>query len=109
MCEARSVNRQIKFPQNIRERADVVFMSVCENKGREIVAILLKKIEIRDRDIDAIRRLFRESHPRVNDDHLIGVPDAHAVHPEFANTAKWNYLYSLQLFTAVNALNSNAQ
>ena len=69
----------------------MVFVTVREDDRRQVVAILFEKIEIRNRDIDAVRRLFGKTHPGVDDDHLVAISDAHAVHPKFADAAKRNY------------------
>ena len=70
----------------------MVFVPVGEDQGGQVVAIFFEKIEIRDRDVDAIRRFFGKSHAGIDDDHLVAVPDAHAVHPELADAAKRYYL-----------------
>ena len=69
----------------------MVFVAVRQDDRGQVVAIFLEKIEIRDRDIDTERRLLRKAHPGIDDDHLVGIADAHAVHPEFADTAERNY------------------
>ena len=92
--KARSINRQIEFLQKIRQRADVVFVSVRQYQRGQITAKFFQKIEIRYRNINAVRSFFGKAHSRVNDDHLIAVTDAHAVHPEFADAAKRYNFYS---------------
>ena len=71
----------------------MVFVSVGENDRGQVVAVLFEKVEIWYRNIDTVWRFFWETHARIDDDHLIAIADAHAVHPEFADAAERNYLY----------------
>ena len=73
--------------------ADVVFVAVGEDDGGQVVAIFFEKIEIRYRNIDPKRRFLRKAHAGVDNDHLIGVSDAHAVHPKLADPTKWYNFY----------------
>jgi hypothetical protein len=63
-------------------------MAMRQDDSRQIVTIFFEKIEVGDRNINAVRGLLRETHARINDDHLIAVPDAHAVHPKLADPAE---------------------
>jgi hypothetical protein len=51
----------------------VVFVSVRQNKRGQIVGVFVQKIEIRNRNINAVRRFFGKSHSRVNDNHFVAV------------------------------------
>ena len=93
--EARSVNRQIVFFENVRQRTNVVLVAVREDNGGQVVAVLFEKVEIRYRNVDAERRFLWKTHTGVDDDHLVAVPDTHAVHPELADPAK---RYDFDLF-----------
>ena len=95
-----TVNRQVEFFEDVRERADMVFVPVRENDRGQVVAIFFEKIEIRDRDIDAIRRFLGKAHSGIDDDHLVAIADAHAVHPELADAAQWNYFDLVHLLNA---------
>ena len=94
--KTRGINRQIEFLEDVGQCPDVVFVAVREDDRGQVVAIFFEKIEIRNRYVDAIRRFLGKAHAGVDDDHLIGVPDAHAVHPEFADPAQGNYLNFIQ-------------
>src|SRR5436190_7966037 len=95
----------------------MVFVAVSQDDCGQVVAILFEKVEIGNRNVHTERRFFRKAHPGVHDDHLIGVPDAHAVHPKFADAAKRNYFnflhsdpikpkleYSTRKYTAIRAI-----
>ena len=85
------------------ERSDVVFVAVRQDDRGQIVAIFFEKIEIRDRNIDAVRRFLGKSHAGVDDDHLIAVADAHAVHPELADAAERNYFDLFHLISPASS------
>lgn len=89
--ESGAVNRKIELFEYIREGTDVVFVPVCEDYRRQVVSIFLEKIEIRYRNIDSVRRFFGKAHAGVHYDHLVAVPDAHAVHPELTDAAERYY------------------
>ena len=69
----------------------MIFVSVSEDDRRQIVAVFFEKVEIGNRNIYAEWRFFGKSHTGVDNDHFVGVPDAHAVHPKFADAAERNY------------------
>ena len=67
-------------------------MAVREYDRGQIVAVFLEEIKIRDRDIDAVWRFLGKAHAGIDNDHFVGIADAHAVHPELADAAKRYYL-----------------
>ena len=66
----------------------MVFVPVCQHQRRQVIAVFFKKIEIGNGNIDTEGRFLGKAHAGINNDHLIAVPDAHAVHPEFADAAE---------------------
>src|SRR5688572_31555163 len=68
--EARRVDRKVEFSYKVRKSPDVVFVPVSTHKRGQVIAILFKKLKIRNGNIDTVRSLFRESHSGVDDDHF---------------------------------------
>lgn len=87
LCESRCVDREIELTKYVGKSSNVVLMAVRQNDRRQVVSILFEEIEVRDGDVDTKRCFFRKTHSGIDDDHLITIPDAHAVHPEFTDTA----------------------
>ena len=69
----RRVNRNVELLQNIRQRAEVIFVSVREDDGSDVLPVLFEKIEIGNADIDAVDALFGKAHARVEHEHLVAV------------------------------------
>ena len=46
--EMRTVNRDVESLQNVRQRAQMIFVPVCEDDRGDIVAILVEKVEVWD-------------------------------------------------------------
>src|ERR1051325_1396129 len=90
--EVGTVNRNVEFFEQVRQRAEVIFVTVREDYGGDIVAVLVQKIEVWDRNIDAICRLLGKAHPGVENQHLVAVPHRHAIHSKLADTAEWDDL-----------------
>src|SRR5438128_6831037 len=91
-CEVGTVNRNVEFFQNVGQRAKVVLMSVSKDYGSNVLAVLFKKIEVRNTDIDAVGRLFGKPHAGVQDKHLILITHSHTIHSKLADTAERNNL-----------------
>jgi len=87
-----TVNRNVEFLQDIRKRAEVVFVPVSEDNGGDVLAILFKEIEVRNTNVDAIGRLFRKPHAGVEDNHLVLVTHRHAIHSKLAYSTERNDL-----------------
>ena len=67
-------------------------MPVSEHDGRDVVAILFKKIKVGNADVDAVGGLFRKAHARVEDEHFILITHSHAIHSKLADAAERNDL-----------------
>jgi hypothetical protein len=63
--EMRAVNGDVEPFQQVRQRAEMVFVTMRENDRGDLVTILVEKSEIRYRDIDAVSRLLGKTPPGV--------------------------------------------
>src|ERR1051325_1212222 len=94
LCQAesktRSVNRHIDFLQDVGQRAQMIFVAVSENYGRDVVTKLFENLKIRNTNIDAIDALFGKTHARIQDEHLVAKAQQSTVHPELADAAEGN-------------------
>src|SRR2546421_10238913 len=86
--EMRGIDGDVEFFEDVRQRAQVILVSVRQDDGRDVVPVLFQKIEVRDTDINAVNALFRETHAGVNDDHFVIVAHSHTIHPKLADTAE---------------------
>ena len=59
--EVRTVNRNVELLQDVRQRAEMIFVTVREDNRGDVVAILFEKIEIGNGNIDAVSASLRES------------------------------------------------
>jgi len=89
--EMRSVDRNIELFQNVRQRAQMIFMTVREHDRRDLFAVLFKDFEIGNANINAIDALFGKAHARIDDNHLVAKAQERAIHPKLANAAEGNY------------------
>src|SRR6185437_5777822 len=87
--EMRTVNRDVETFEEVRQRAEMIFVTVREDDGGDRVAIFVEKIEIRDRNVDAVSRFLGKAHPGVENQHLVAVAHSHAIHSKLADTAEW--------------------
>lgn len=86
--EARSVDRNIELLQDVRQRAEMIFVSMGEDDRGDFVAILFEDLEIRNADIDSVDALFGKPHAGVDDDHLVAIAQQRAIHPKLADAAE---------------------
>src|SRR5438309_2289604 len=88
--EARSINGNVELFQNVRKRAQMIFMAVGENDGRDVVAILFKNFEVWNANVYAIDTLFGKAHARIEDEHLVAGAQQGAIHPKLTDSAQGN-------------------
>jgi len=86
--ETRSVNRHVESLQDVRQRAQVIFVPMRKDDRGNLVAILFQDLEIRNADIDAIDALFGKAHARIDDYHLVAKAHQRAIHPKLADAAE---------------------
>ncbi len=85
--ELRSVNRDIQIRENVRNRADVVFMRVREHDGLHHAFVLLQVGGVGNYDVHAKQFLLWEHQARVDDDNFVAEAQGHHIHAEFAQSA----------------------
>ena len=88
--EVRRVDRHIESLQNVRQRAQMIFVTVREHDGGDLFVILFEDFEVRNANIDAIDALFGKAHARIDNNHLVAKTQQRAIHPKLANTAEGN-------------------
>jgi lysozyme len=86
--EARSINRNIELLQDVRQRTEMIFVSVGENDRSNLVAILFEDLKVRNANVDAIDALFGKPHAGVDNDHLVAITQQRAIHPKLADAAE---------------------
>src|SRR5215210_717828 len=67
--EVGTVDGDVESLKNIRQSPKMIFVTVRQNYGRDVVAILVEEAEVRDGDVDAVSRLFRKAHAGVENQH----------------------------------------
>src|SRR5215213_8436458 len=90
--EVGTVDGDVESFKDIRQRPEMIFVTVRQDYGGDLVAILVEEAEVWDRDVDAVSRLFRKAHPGVENQHLVAVADSHTIHSKLADTAEWDDL-----------------
>src|SRR5215213_6848675 len=90
--EVGTVNRDVEPFQNVRQRPEMIFVTMREDNCGDLVAILVQKPEIRYRDVYAVSGFFRKAHPGVENQHLVAETHSHTIHSKLADTAEWDDL-----------------
>src|SRR5215213_1732060 len=90
--EVGTVNRDVESLENVRQGPQMIFVTMRQDYRGDVVAIFVKKPEVRDRHVDAVRGLFRKAHPGVENQHLVAVTHSHTIHSKLADTAEWDDL-----------------
>lgn len=68
--ERRTVDRHIKFLQQVWNRADVILVAVSDDQTFDFVHVLLDVRKVRNDKIDAEHFAVREGHAAVEDEHI---------------------------------------
>ena len=68
--QAGAIDGQVKFLQQIRDAADVVFVAVGDEQALNLILVLHHKGEVRDDHIHAVHVAVREHKAAVHDDHV---------------------------------------
>ncbi len=87
-CEVGAVDGDIELAEEKRNGADVIFMSVGQDEGTDVFAMLLQVGEIRRNNVHSKEFRVGEHHSRVDYDDVVTVADRHRVHPELAESAE---------------------
>ena len=88
--EAGRVNGDVHLAQQIRQSADVVFVSVRYQNGAKPVAVFAQIRKVGDGEVHARHVLFREHYAGVNCDAVIAALQNHHVAAYFAEAAERN-------------------
>jgi hypothetical protein len=92
--EGRAVNGPIDQGPNVGHPADVILVTVRQQKRRRAWLALLQIREVRYQKIDAGQLGSREHHTGIDNDSRLVRRDDHRVHPEFTEPAKRDNLQS---------------
>ena len=82
--QRRAVDGHVKLRQDVRQRADVVFVAVGDDDAADLVLALLQVGDVRDDQVDPQHVLFGEHQAAVDDDDVVGVLDDHHVLADLA-------------------------
>ena len=86
--EMRTVDGNVEFLEDVRQRTQMVLVTVGEHYRSDVVAILFEEVKIRNANVNTVSSLFGKAHAGVENDHLILVTHSHAIHPKLADTAE---------------------
>ena len=87
-----AVNRHGNPLQHIRRRADVILMSVRDQKRAYTVVIFLQIADIGNHQIDSQHILLRKNHAAVYHNDIVSIFKNGHVLSDFVNAAQWNNL-----------------
>src|SRR6266536_2362327 len=107
--EVRTVDRKVESLEDIWQRAQMIFVPVGEDYRGDVVAVLFEEVEVGNVNIDAVGRLFRQTHAGIKDDHVIPVTHRHAIHPKLADTAERDDLQNITHFFLLSNSSEAAQ
>ena len=85
-----AVNGNGQFLQDVRQRSDVVFVSVSEDNRLQALFIFDDVGNIGYNQVDAEHIVFGEHKPRVNHNHFVAVADNGHVLADFTEPAQRN-------------------
>jgi hypothetical protein len=77
--EAGSENRDVEVPKKERRGADVVFMTVGNEKGFHFVLVFSQVLNLGDDHIHAGHVLFRKHEARINNQDILVILEDHHV------------------------------
>ncbi len=108
-CQLGRVDRDIDFPQDIRQSSDMILMSVCNNKPFYLVNVLLQICDVRDNQINSQHVVIRESQAAVHHNNTVFIFKGSNVHADLFEAAQRDNLeltrlirfqYSVNLHTS---------
>ncbi len=83
-----SVNRNIDLLENIRQRSDVVLMSVCDDKALDLVDVVLQIGDIRDDTVDSEHVILRKGETAVHHNDTVLIFEGSNVHSDLLQAAQ---------------------
>src|SRR5438045_4636115 len=85
--ELGTVDRNIDFGQNPRQATDMVLVTVGEDDGANLIAILHQVADVRNHNVHAQQFGLGEHQSGINDKNVVTPANCHAVHTELAQSA----------------------
>src|SRR5262249_48141830 len=81
-------DRSGNTPQQMRQRADMIFMCVSENYTFDSQAVLLERGKFRDENPATELRMLREHHAAIDNYRAAAALDSHQIEPYFAQSSE---------------------
>ena len=88
--EVRTINWHVELLKQVRECAQMIFMTMRQYDRGDIVLVLVKKRKVWNGNVHAVGGFFRETHSGVENEHLVAITHSHTIHPKLADTAEGN-------------------
>ena len=88
--QAGGVDRRGQLLQHIRQRADVILMSVREHDSPDLFGVFLQVGDVRDDHVDAVHLLVRKAHTAVDHHNVTAVLIGRHVLADLAESAERN-------------------
>ena len=88
--QRRAINGRVHLPQQIRQSADMVHVTVRQHNAAQPVLVLDHVIELGQNQVDAVHIAFGEHYPAVDDDHVAAVFENSHVLANFPQAAQGN-------------------
>ncbi|MPM90852.1 hypothetical protein SDC9_137975 [bioreactor metagenome] len=86
--KSRSIDRNIELLECIGQRANVILMSMRDEKAFELVAVLTQVCHIRNDNVDAGHIVIRKAKPAVDNDDIAVVFKYGHILPDFTHAAE---------------------
>ena len=86
--ELGAVDGNVELGEDPGQPADMVFMTMGEDDGADVLPVLGEIGDVRHDDIDAKELRFREHEAGIDNDDVVFPADREAVHAEFAESAE---------------------
>lgn len=85
--EACGVDRGVHFAKQVGKGPDVVFVSVGDEDGFDLVFVFDEVGKVRDDDVDPEHVFFREGHACIDYDNFVAVTEYSHVLPDFSKAS----------------------
>lgn len=83
-----SVDRDREFSQQEGYRSDMVFMTMSNDQGSQLIAFGSEITEVRDDNVDPEHLFFGEHQAGIDEDGGVCILNDHHVQPDFTETAQ---------------------
>ena len=90
--EGRAIDRNVDIAEEIRDGADVVFVTVGEDDAADVSRVLLEESQVGHYQVYAQQLGLGEHHATIDDNDVLPVADGGHVHAELAQTAQGDYV-----------------